>query len=79
MGQDPLTPSILRQVYAWLMEIELPDDHEGSKLRGELTQDEMTALAGELRDTFLWFCHRTPELASDGSGANFLRMSGRWH
>jgi hypothetical protein len=65
MGQDPLTPAILRQVYAWLIEIELPEDHEDGKLRDELTQDEINALASDLRDTFLWFCHRTPELASD--------------
>ncbi len=65
MGQDPLTPAILRQVYAWLIEIELPEEHEDGKLRKELSQGEMTALASELRDTFLWFCHRTPELASD--------------
>jgi hypothetical protein len=65
MGQDPLTPAILRQVYAWLIEIELPEEHEDGKLRKELSQEDVTALASELRDTFLWFCHRTPELASD--------------
>lgn len=65
MGQDPLTPAILRQVYAWLIEIEMPEEHEDGKLRKELSQEEVTALASELRETFLWFCHRTPELASD--------------
>lgn len=65
MGQDPLTPAILRQVYAWLIEIELPEEHPDGKLRKVLSQDEVTALASELRDTFLWFCHRTPELASE--------------
>lgn len=68
MGQDPLTPAILRQVYAWLMEIELPEDHEDGKLHDELTQDQVTALAQDLRETFLLFCHRAPELAS-----NYLR------
>jgi hypothetical protein len=65
MGQDHLTPAILRQVYAWLIEIELPEEHPDGKLRKGLSQEEVTALASELRDTFLWFCHRTPELASD--------------
>lgn len=65
MGQDPLTPAILRQVYAWLIEIELPEEHEDGRLRKELSREEVTALAAELRDTFLWFCHRTPELASE--------------
>ena len=65
MGQDPLTPAILRQIYAWLIEIELPEEHEDGKLRKELSRDEVTSLASELRDTFLWFCHRTPELASE--------------
>jgi hypothetical protein len=75
MGQDPLTPAILRQVYAWLIEIELPEEHENSKLRKELSQEEVTALASELRDTFLWFCHRAPELASE-----YLRsFEGRRH
>jgi hypothetical protein len=65
MGQDPLTPAILRQVYAWLIEIELPEEHEDGKLRKELSQEQVGALASELRDTFLWFCHRTPELAAE--------------
>lgn len=65
MGQDPLTPAILRQVYAWLIEIEMPEEHEEGKLRKELSRDELTALTSDLRDTFLWFCQRTPELASD--------------
>lgn len=65
MGQDPLTPAILRQVYAWLIEIEMPEEHEDSKLRKELSPEEVTTLASDLRDTFLWFCHRTPELASE--------------
>lgn len=65
MGQDPLTPAILRQVYAWLIEIEMLAEHEEGKLRKGLTQEERTSLASELRDTFLWFCHRTPELASE--------------
>jgi hypothetical protein len=64
MGQDPLTPAILRLVYAWLIEIELPGDHEESKLRVELTHDQLSSLAVELRETFLLFCHRTPELAT---------------
>lgn len=65
MGQDALTPAILRQVYAWLIEIEMPEEHEEGKLRKELSRDELTALASDLRDTFLWFCQRTPELASE--------------
>ena len=63
MGQDPMTPAILRQGYAWLMEIELPDDQAG-RLRDGLTHEQLTSLAKELRDTFLLFCHRAPDLAS---------------
>jgi hypothetical protein len=65
MGQDPLTPAILRQIYAWLLEIEMPEEHEEGRLRKELSRDEVTSLASDLRETFLWFCHRTPELASE--------------
>ena len=36
-----------------------------ARLRKELSRDEVTALASDLRETFLWFCHRTPELASE--------------
>lgn len=65
MGQDHLTPAILRQVYAWLIEIEMPEEQEEGRIRKELSRDEVKALASDLRDTFLWFCHRTPELASE--------------
>ncbi len=75
MGQDPLTPAILRQGYAWLIEIELPDDHQAGRLRDGLTHDQLTSLATELRDTFLLFCHRAPDLASQ-----YLRsFEGRTH
>lgn len=75
MGQDPLTPRILKQVYAWLIEIEVPEEHEGSTLRKELSREQLNALASELRDTFLLFCQRTPELAS----AYLKSFEGRKH
>jgi hypothetical protein len=63
MGQDPYTPLIVRQVYRWLRAIEQPDDPLHGALRSQLNDTDWAALAGELRQTFLLFCSRVPELA----------------
>ena len=65
-------------LYKWLMEIEGASavvsvrDHQ-SPFNGELTREQIGALAGDLRMGFLAFCNRCPELAK--SYLQFLRAS----
>jgi hypothetical protein len=65
MGVDPLTPPLLRQLYRWLMEIELPGDDPSVLFREGLSREQISSLASEIRASFLLFCNRTPELASE--------------
>lgn len=67
-GHDPLTPSLLKSFYRWLIEIE--EAREAQTLRdlrqpfgGELEYEQIPVLESELRTGFLLFCHRTPDLA----------------
>jgi hypothetical protein len=63
IGQDPYTPLIVRQVHTWLRAIEQHEDPLHEVLRSQLDDTEWAALAAELRQTFLLFCNRVPELA----------------
>jgi hypothetical protein len=64
MGQDPLTPRIVRQAYAWLTIVEDYNHPKHNEFQAKLKDGAWTALATEVRETFLLFCSRTPELAS---------------
>jgi hypothetical protein len=64
MGVDPLTPLLLRQLYRWLMDIELPGESPSVPFREGLSHEQIPELASEIRTGFLLFCNRTPELAS---------------
>jgi hypothetical protein len=78
LGQDALTRLLVPWLYRWLMEIEGANavvsvrDHQ-SPFNGELTREQIGALAGDLRMGFLAFCNRSPELAK--SYLQFLRAS----
>jgi hypothetical protein len=70
LGQDPLTQFSVPWLYQWLMEIEGANAIEGvrdhqSRFNGELTREQIGALAGDLRMGFLAFCNRRPELAKE--------------
>jgi hypothetical protein len=58
-GIDPLTPLLVGWLYRWLMEI------QGTRqpFHSELTHDQISRLAGDLRMGFLTFCNCAPELA----------------
>jgi hypothetical protein len=78
LGQDALTRLLVSWLYKWLMEIEgakvvasVGDHH--SPFNAELTEEQIGALAGDLRIGFLAFCNRCPELAK--SYLQFLRGS----
>jgi hypothetical protein len=67
-GLDPFTPLLIGCLYRWLMEIEgrsaaSRTDSAGRPFGGQLTPDQISRLAGDLRMGFLTFCNRTPELA----------------
>jgi GNAT superfamily N-acetyltransferase len=78
LGQDAVARLLVSWLYKWLMEIEGANavvsvrDHR-SPFNGELTQEQIGALAGDLRMGFLAFCNRCPELAK--SYLQFLRGS----
>jgi hypothetical protein len=67
-GQDSLTPYLLMWLYFWLTKIEsvrdpetLSDQH--NPFRGEFDRERISSLESYLRNGFLMFCNRTPELA----------------
>jgi hypothetical protein len=69
-GKDPLTPAIMRWFYYWLSELNAPPVETGGEKRprlfyGELTSEQRSSMAEELRTGFLVFCNHTPELAAD--------------
>lgn len=69
VGQDPVTPILLRWVHYWLKEIEAARNVEDVRERprpfnGELTSQQLATLEADLRTVFLGFCHRTPDLAA---------------
>ena len=61
LGQDPFTPLLVPWLHRWLMEIET----ERRPFNGELTGDQIGALAGDLRTSFLTFCNHAPQLAQE--------------
>jgi hypothetical protein len=64
MGQDPLTPAMIRLVYSWLSTMEHRADPQHAPLRSGLDDLQWESLVSELRQTFLLFCNRTPDLAA---------------
>jgi hypothetical protein len=78
LGQDPLTRLLVPWLHKWLMEIaganavSYPRGRQ-SPFNGELTQQQIGALASDLRMGFLAFCNRCPELAK--SYLEFLKGS----
>jgi len=70
LGQDQLTPVLLKCLYSWLKEIETAKEGKvfGEWRRpfdGELDHDRIRMLETDLRTGFLAFCNRTPALAAD--------------
>jgi hypothetical protein len=70
LGQDPFTPLLVPWLYRWLMEIETANEvlsvrDQRRPFNGELTRDQIGALAGDLRTGFLAFCNRAPQLAQE--------------
>jgi hypothetical protein len=66
LGQDPFTPLLVPRLYWWLMEIEVLSIRDQRRpFNGELTRDQISALAGDLRTGFLSFCNRAPQLAQE--------------
>ena len=67
LGQDALTRLLVPWLYRWLMEIEVLSVREDHRrpFNGELTRDQIGALAGDLRTGFLSFCNRAPQLAQE--------------
>ncbi len=70
VGGDGLAPMILPHLYSWLMLIDT--EHEVNPygfvnriFDGKLKEYQLNVLEGELRTSFLFFCNRTPQLASD--------------
>jgi hypothetical protein len=69
-GKDPLTPTIVRWFYYWLSEINAPPDMTGGEKRrrrfnGELTSEQISNMAEELRTGFVVLCNHTPDLAAE--------------
>lgn len=69
-GKDPLTSTIVRWFYYWLSEITAPPDMTGGEKRrrpfnGELTSEQISNMAEELRTGFIVFCNHTPDLATE--------------
>jgi hypothetical protein len=69
-GVDSLTPMVLPHLYTWLVEIDA--EHEVNPygfvnriFGGKLKEYQLEVLEGELRTSFLLFCNRSPQLASD--------------
>ena len=66
LGQDPFTPVTVAWLYRWLREIEVSSVRDQRRpFNGELTHDQIGALAGDLRTGFLSFCNRAPHLAQE--------------
>lgn len=65
VGTDPITPTLLKWLHHWLVEIETTRD--GNERRepfgGGIPYGKMRDLESALRTGFLSFCHRSPELA----------------
>lgn len=80
LGQDPLTPLLVRWFHYWLAEIEANHDIPWSKNRrtpfdGALDSGQIRTLESELRAGFLTFCDKVPEL-----GAKYLEaLANRRH
>jgi hypothetical protein len=70
IGLDPLTPTLLKWLHDWLIEIETSRDGEKFSDRrkpfgGGIPRGGIRNLESALRTGFLLFCHRTPDLAAD--------------
>jgi hypothetical protein len=68
VGMDPITPTLLKWLHHWLVEIETARDGKSFSERrepfgGGIPYDRMRDLESAMRTGFLLFCHRTPELA----------------
>ncbi len=66
LGQDPFSRLIVPWLYRWLMEIEVASVRDQRRpFNGELTSDQIGALASDHRTGFLSFCSRAPQLAQE--------------
>lgn len=66
-GIDPLTPALLGQLHAWLVEIEAdePVELETKSFTGSLGFYEQRPVADKLRTGLLFFASKRPDLAID--------------
>lgn len=69
VGLDPLTPTLLKWLHRWLIEIENSREGDFSERHepfgGGVPYDRLRDLESSLRASFLLFCHRAPQLAVD--------------
>lgn len=68
LGRDRLTPTLVRWLYYWLLQIETADDAGDPSLwrepfDGQLDAHQLRPLTEELRAYFVLFCSHTPDLA----------------
>jgi len=61
LGQDALTPTLLRWLYYWLSESEGAE--QPRPFNGQLSSEEVGTLARDLTTGFLLFCEKVPDLA----------------
>jgi hypothetical protein len=70
IGMDPITPTLLKWLHHWLVEIETARAGKNFSQRrqpfdGGVPYDKMRDLESALRTGFLMFCRRTPALAAN--------------
>lgn len=69
LGNDDFAPLILQHLYRWLQLIESgresnPYGFTNNVFGGVIPGHQLKVMEAELRTAFLYFCHRTPELAA---------------
>ncbi len=80
LGNDIFAPLILQYLHQWLQVIEAdresnPYGFSNQVFGGVISGHQLKVMEAELRTAFLFFCHRTPELA-----AGYLKsFTGRQH
>lgn len=80
LGNDDFAPLILQYLYQWLQVIEAdresnPYGFANDVFGGVIPGHQLKVMEAELRTAFLYFCHRTPDLA-----ARYLEsFTGRQH
>jgi len=70
LGQDSVTPLLLKWFYFWLIKIEAIGDSETlpdlcDAFYDEIDHERIGSLESDLRNGFLLFCNQTPELAAE--------------